>query len=552
MIPRYNTQTSHPSLEVTIIGVTETHAASEQDVQKEGYHHYAVVRKKASLARSHSGGIAVLVSNSLAPYTTMCDWSNPCCLAIKINATSVSLHQDLYILTVYLPPEHSSYLKSTNADLFLMLANAFSNIPQEAPVVVMGDFNAHTNNQSGAHPDIHPNVLAQFDTECHRTDPPRRISRDHHPVDNYGRLLLQFCRDRDLTILNGCTFGDTQGHYTYEAGSIGSVIDYSLVSQAIWPLVRNLRIAPHDPIMSDHSLLITELDLPSQRPRPRPSDTTPSPLLKFNWTPEAMERLKLRLASPAFQLQIQILEARTRVDDPDIDALVRDFTNLLLEETKQTVQFRKRGAPPTKQKGSKKWYDQSFCTLKQDVHKLNIQARQNPSYQLGQLIREKTKTYKRLLKQKAARFKQMLQGGLMRPLPNPREWWALLRDLRSNAKWEDPDQHASIDNLTNFFRQLYTVRMDDKGEFGPHSEFPGQDFYHSHRPTEAQRDLLNEAPISPTEISMGLKHLAMGKATGLDNISNEMLQLAGPSCRSFFQLLFNKIYSTSSFPSQWK
>ena len=51
---------------------------------------------------------------------------------------------------------------------------------------------------------------------------------------------------------------------------------------------------------------------------------------------------------------------------------------------------------------------------------------------------------------------------------------------------------------------------------------------------------------------MGLKRLGMRKATGLDNISNEMLQLAGPSCKTFLQLLFNKIYSTSSFPSQWK
>ena len=213
-----------------------------------------------------------------------------------------------------------------------------------------------------------------------------------------------------------------------------------------------------------------------------------------------------------------------------------------------------KGVPPQpNRRGSKKWYDQSLRTLKQDVHKLNIQARQNPSYQLGQLIREKTKAYKRLLKQKAARFKQMLQGKLQEAsTKSPREWWALLRDLRSNAKWEDPDQHASIDDLTNFFRQLYNVHTEANGEFGPHSAFPGQDFYHSQRPTAAQRDLLDEAPISPTEISMGLKLLAMGKATGLDNISNEMLQLAGPSCKTFFQLLFNKIYSTSSFPSQWK
>ena len=165
----------------------------------------------------------------------MCDWSNPCCLAIKIKAATLSLHQDLYVLMVYLPQEHSSYLKSTNTDPFLLLAIAFSKIPHEAPVVIMGDFNAHTNNESGALPSIHPDVLSQFDTECHRTDPSRRISRDHRQVDNYGRLLLQFCRDRDLTILNGCTSGDTQGQYTYEARTIGSVIDYTLVSQAICP-----------------------------------------------------------------------------------------------------------------------------------------------------------------------------------------------------------------------------------------------------------------------------------------------------------------------------
>ena len=146
------------------------------------------------------------------------------------------------------------------------------------------------------------------------------------------------------------------------------------------------------------------------------------------------------------------------MEDPDIDALVQDFSNLLLEETKQAVQFRKKGAPSTKQKASKKWYDQSVKSLKQEVHKLNI----NPSFHLGQQIRDKTKVYKRPLKQKASRFKQMLQGKLHdASKKSPREWWALLRDLRSNANWEDPDQHASIDDLTNFFQRLYNTSVED-------------------------------------------------------------------------------------------
>ena len=327
----------------------------------------------------------------------------------------------------------------------------------------MGDFKAHTNNQSGALPNIHPDVLSHFDTERQQINPPRRILRDHRMVDNYGRLLLQFCRDRDLTILNGCTYGDTQGQFSNKVGTIGSVIDYSIVSQATWPHVRNFSVAPHDSIMSDHSLLITEMDLALSRPRPQP--TMPSPLLKFNWTPEAMDRLKLRLSSPAFMLLIQLLEARARVDDPNIDALVQDFSNLLLEETKQAVQFRKKGAPPTKQKAS-------LRSLKQEVHKLNVQSHNNPSYHLGQQIREKTKVYKRLLKQKAMRIKQMLQGKLHEASDkSPREWWALLRNLRSNAKWEDPDQHASIDDLTNFFPQLYNTPDEDPPDQQQSPEF---------------------------------------------------------------------------------
>ena len=182
-----------------------------------------------------------------------------------------------------------------------------------------------------------------------------------------------------------------QGHFTYEMGNTCSIIDYSIVSQAIWPYVWNFQIATHDPILSDHSLLITEMDIARHRHHPQSTRTVPSPLLKYNWSPEAVDRHKLCLSSPTFTLQIQLLEARTKVENPDIDTLVQDFSKLLLEETKQAVQFRKKGAPSTKQK---KWYDQSLKSLKQEVHKLNTQFRNNPSFHLGQQIRDKTKVYK--------------------------------------------------------------------------------------------------------------------------------------------------------------
>ena len=35
----------------------------------------------------------------------MCEWSNPSCLTIRINGTSLGLTQDLYLITVYIPPK---------------------------------------------------------------------------------------------------------------------------------------------------------------------------------------------------------------------------------------------------------------------------------------------------------------------------------------------------------------------------------------------------------------------------------------------------------------
>ena len=160
MIQKSNTQISIISPQgLDVIGLSETHAATEQEVQKHGYCHFSIVRKKATLARSHSGGITVLVSNHLAPSTTMCDWSSPCCLAIKISGPAIGQVSDLYILTVYLPPEHSSYLKSTRTDPFAVLNEACSHIPPNAHTLLMGDFNAHTASATGATPYVRPDLL---------------------------------------------------------------------------------------------------------------------------------------------------------------------------------------------------------------------------------------------------------------------------------------------------------------------------------------------------------------------------------------------------------
>ena len=209
----------------------------------------------------------------------MSEWSNPSCLTIRINGTALGLSQDLYLITVYIPPENSSYLKSTGINPFDLLLQAHNRIPPMAHVIWMGDFNAHLDQENSSSPHVTSELLLALNFDLATADP------DHRKVDSYGKRLLQICGDRGLTILNGCTPGDSQGYFTYECGPIRSVIDYAILSQTIWPLVHNFQVDHHSPIMSDHSLIRLELNLAGSKYITHLPAVGRSPLLKFDWSP---------------------------------------------------------------------------------------------------------------------------------------------------------------------------------------------------------------------------------------------------------------------------
>ena len=147
-----------------------------------------------------------------------------------------------------------------------------------------------------------------------------------------------------------------------------------------------------------------------------------------------------------------------------------------------------------------------------------------------------------------------LQGKMHSTTPkSPTEWWNLLHDLKSNGKWDDPDQYVKLDDLTNFFRSLYndpTLATD--AQTNPHLAFSCAEHFSTNPPTPELTQLPIEATLTSAEILSLLHKLKNGKATGLNLISNEILKCAGPTCLPFLTQLFNHIYNTSSFPTLWK
>ena len=119
--------------------------------------------------------------------------------------------------------------------------------------------------------------------------------------------------------------------------------------------------------------------------------------------------------------------------------------------------------------------------------------------------------------------------------------WSLLRDLRSNAKWEDPDQHVHMADLTSYFRSLYEdPTLEEAAQLDPSLKFFCSEYFASHPSPQVSGVDPMEAPIAPMEISSVLRKLSGGKAMGLDNVSNEMLKVAGHTCLPFLTGLLSK------------
>ena len=288
----------------------------------------------------------------------MCDWSNPSCLTIKIKGSVLNYKNDLHVIMVYIPPEGSSYLKANAIQPFDLFKESYDKIPPEAHTVLMGNFNAHTNSQSGDNPRIHPSVLSEMDLDSSNNQP-ARLSLDKRPADSYGRQLLLFCSDQNLSILNGCAPGDTQGYFTYERGLCRSVIDYGIVSQSIWSCVRSFQVGIHNSMLSDHSIILLELNTQQPRSNTYTPQSTKSPSCDSIgiWNLESIARLKGQFPEQHVQLRLQILEAKLKLANPDLDSLVSEFSDT------------------------------------RDISRLNAGLRANPSTHLCQQIRAKTAAY---------------------------------------------------------------------------------------------------------------------------------------------------------------
>ena len=100
-----------------------------------------------------SGGLCIAIKHAVSPLVTHVP--NECnnLLWCKINANLLSIEDDVYLCCGYVSPEGSPY---SNVDCFLDIESEMLYFSSKTNhIVILGDFNAHTNKQTNIHTYMH-------------------------------------------------------------------------------------------------------------------------------------------------------------------------------------------------------------------------------------------------------------------------------------------------------------------------------------------------------------------------------------------------------------
>ena len=176
-------------------------------------------------------------------------------LAIKLNKSFFKLNQDIILITCYIPPSNSTYLKKQD-DPFTSISEILETLDPSSNIILCGDFNART---GGIEDKVLCENIPGLDV---LDDTPDRHLADRNCMDKskntHGTNLIDLCIENNLTLMNGRMSGDLFGDFTYVNYCGASVIDYFAVSQPLFDSTNYIQVADLNHF-SDHKPLIASI-----------------------------------------------------------------------------------------------------------------------------------------------------------------------------------------------------------------------------------------------------------------------------------------------------
>ena len=142
----------------------------------------------------------------------------------------------MHCATFHQPPPHMLYITWSEEDPFMDLINNITRFSNLGKILIIGDFNARTNDLQTPLHDHMSNLI------CTSLPYPaslgfQRTSDDTlGPLTRHGPLLLQLCESSNIVILNGLpSFPSYSSFNCWSHCGDVNVVDYALLALASFP-----------------------------------------------------------------------------------------------------------------------------------------------------------------------------------------------------------------------------------------------------------------------------------------------------------------------------
>ena len=525
-------------------------------------------KHRTDLSCTRSGGIIICIKKRLENKCKFLTSKSQFVAWLSIDKDLFSMDKDILLGGVYTPPESSVYSSQfCFADIEQEMTD--KNRTNECFVLLMGDFNAHTNNKK-EFVDEEDNTVFRFfnfDTHFENKDlnptstldsldiPKNRRTEDTHPVNNFGRRLLDMCSSNNLYMFNGRLGADRNfGNVTNVKDK--TTIDYVIGDIELMPKVSDFKVCDFDPLLSDIHCPVYTSFIMSEAPHSEVYDATvnqPEPAeqkanqQKIVWCKEKVCDVGSLLVNDE-----DILSLNNLIDsDCSVNDMYKAMKSVIFNTcdkygmVKQTHQ--KKNVPKTNvKKNNKPWFDQS-CKLSRVKYNRQRNAYLNNKNDdnLFQLMKTACKEYKATTRRAEKRYKKTIINDLKTiKSQDPKKYWSVI-----NKKNQKQVTTPPLTKLENHFESLCKNSIDN--ELNQAQEKETDKLVEEFTESEEAQTILN-TEFSVAELYAAVKKLKNNKAPGIDGIINESICHTFANLKHFWCVLFNKILETGILPEEWQ
>ena len=582
------------NIDSDVVGLCETHLKDNySEINLPGYTWFGNNRCNLSnRAVRGSGGVGILLKNQLLKEydATILDRTFEGILWVRLCAKN-DISFSIKICVAYLTPEGSSRGNVAQEFYDMLLSQVYLYF-DENPMVIMGDLNG----RMGDKQEFNPMIDAGNIPKRHVTD---------NTLNRYGEYLYDFLSDSKTCVLNG-RFDHNKDNFTCVTSRGRSVVDYIIVPHThfeqmldfetvlVSDCVEQYKLQIGFTTLPDHSILRCKLNIScyvqmnhdTEKVGIQNQEKRDNPLNRCKYKTGVIptDMFANERAARAITHVIERLETFQSTQQ-DIDNTYNEFIQLVTDEMNDKLSCRVNARKSTRKSGRHKrkhWWNDELSELWKIVkinESLFLQCKGSLTERkmCRQRFKQSRKEFDKKTRQAERQYRASHRDYITSlKTNNPKKFWEEINKLGPSNEKQKIDS-VKFDNGCISYEQVDILRkwkddfsnlFKDTAQASPVSDvfldntrkllseweeqiesIDYNDNEHS-SPIETEKEVILNSEITMEELISALHTAKANKATGIENIPNEVLK-----CERLKELLlklFQRCFENNILPSKWE